>query len=86
MMKKKRLKSTCTCGATLKEELGLVYKLADTPPPSPELLLRVLGQFRDAGCNARQSTDGIVFGLDDSLRSCRRGDQSMDWRKALWTK
>jgi len=35
------------------KELGQKYDLADTPPAPPELLLRVLGQFRDAGCNAR---------------------------------
>jgi len=33
--------------------LGLEYQLADTPPAGPELLARVLGQFCDAGCNAR---------------------------------
>jgi len=35
------------------QELGLEYQLTDTPPASPELVQRVLGQFRDAGCNAR---------------------------------
>ena len=35
------------------KELGQKYELADTPPAGPELLARVLGQFRDAGCNAR---------------------------------
>jgi pyruvate formate lyase activating enzyme len=35
------------------EKLGLEYQLAKTPPASPELLVRVLEQFRDAGCNAR---------------------------------
>jgi pyruvate formate lyase activating enzyme len=35
------------------KELGLEYQLAATPPAPPELLARVLGQFRDAGCNAR---------------------------------
>jgi pyruvate formate lyase activating enzyme len=35
------------------KELGLQYQLADTPAASPELVARVLGQFRDAGCNAR---------------------------------
>src|SRR3954451_548311 len=33
--------------------LGLEYKLADTPPASRELMDRVLGQFRAAGCQAR---------------------------------
>jgi len=40
-------------GAFKWKELGLKYELADTPPCPPELLARVLGQFRDAGCNAR---------------------------------
>jgi pyruvate formate lyase activating enzyme len=33
--------------------MGLDYKHHDTPPPSRELVNRVIGQFRDAGCNAR---------------------------------
>jgi len=33
--------------------LGMDYTLTDTPPAPPELVARVLGQFRDAGCNAR---------------------------------
>jgi pyruvate formate lyase activating enzyme len=33
--------------------IGLDYKHADTPPPSPELISRVIGQFRDAGCRVR---------------------------------
>ena len=33
--------------------LGMDYQLADTPPAPAELVQRVLGQFRDAGCNAR---------------------------------
>jgi len=40
-------------GAFKWKSLGLEYQLADTPPASPELLVRVLEQFRDAGCNAR---------------------------------
>lgn len=40
-------------GAFKWKELGLDYRLADTPSAPPELLARVLGQFRDAGCNAR---------------------------------
>jgi len=40
-------------GAFKWKELGLDYQLADTPPASPELLVRVLEQFRDAGCSAR---------------------------------
>ena len=40
-------------GAFKWKELGLKYELGDTPPAGPELLARVLGQFRDAGCNAR---------------------------------
>ena len=33
--------------------MGIDYKHYDTPPPSRELVSRVIGQFRDAGCNAR---------------------------------
>jgi pyruvate formate lyase activating enzyme len=33
--------------------MGLPYRHYDTPPPSRELVNRVIGQFRDAGCNAR---------------------------------
>jgi pyruvate formate lyase activating enzyme len=33
--------------------LGLDYELSDTPTPTPDLVARVLGQFRDAGCRAR---------------------------------
>jgi|SRR5579871_6586752 len=33
--------------------MGLEYKEADTQPPSRDLVNRVIGQFRDAGCNAR---------------------------------
>jgi pyruvate formate lyase activating enzyme len=33
--------------------MGLDYKHWDTLPPSRELVNRVIGQFRDAGCNAR---------------------------------
>jgi pyruvate formate lyase activating enzyme len=33
--------------------MGLDYKHYDTAPPSRELVNRVIGQFRDAGCNAR---------------------------------
>jgi len=33
--------------------LGLDYTLADTPAASAQLVERVLGQFRAAGCNAR---------------------------------
>lgn len=40
-------------GAFKWKELGLDYQLADTLPASPELVARVLGQFREAGCNAR---------------------------------
>jgi pyruvate formate lyase activating enzyme len=40
-------------GAFKWQKLGLEYALGDTPPASPELVTRVLGQFRDAGCNAR---------------------------------
>jgi pyruvate formate lyase activating enzyme len=40
-------------GAFKWRDLGLGYQLADTPPASPELTARVIGQFRDAGCNVR---------------------------------
>ena len=40
-------------GAYKWKALGLDYKLADTPTCSPELLARVISQFRAAGCNAR---------------------------------
>jgi pyruvate formate lyase activating enzyme len=33
--------------------MNLEYRHADTQPPSRELVNRVIGQFRDAGCNAR---------------------------------
>jgi pyruvate formate lyase activating enzyme len=33
--------------------MNLEYKLLDTPRPTPELINRVIGQFRAAGCNAR---------------------------------
>jgi len=33
--------------------MGVEYELSDTPTPTPELVERVLGQFRDAGCRAR---------------------------------
>jgi pyruvate formate lyase activating enzyme len=33
--------------------IGLDYKLINTPTPSRELVDRVIGQFRAAGCNAR---------------------------------
>jgi pyruvate formate lyase activating enzyme len=40
-------------GAFKWKELGYDYQLADTPPASPELVARVIGQFLDAGCNVR---------------------------------
>jgi len=40
-------------GAFKWKALGLDYKLADTPPAPLELVERVRGQFRAAGCNAR---------------------------------
>ena len=33
--------------------MNLEYRHADTQPPTRELVNRVLGQLRDAGCNAR---------------------------------
>jgi pyruvate formate lyase activating enzyme len=35
------------------EKLGLAYTLGDTPQATPQLVDRVLTQFRDAGCHAR---------------------------------
>lgn len=35
------------------QALGIPYALADTPPAPPELVERVIRQFREAGCNAR---------------------------------
>jgi pyruvate formate lyase activating enzyme len=40
-------------GAFKWKSLGLNYELSDTLPPSPELTARVIGQFREAGCQAR---------------------------------
>jgi pyruvate formate lyase activating enzyme len=40
-------------GAFKWKALGLEYALNGTPPASPELVERVIGQFRDAGCRAR---------------------------------
>jgi pyruvate formate lyase activating enzyme len=40
-------------GAFKWKAMDLEYKHADTMPPSPELVARVIGQFRAAGCNAR---------------------------------
>jgi pyruvate formate lyase activating enzyme len=33
--------------------MNLDYKHANTPPPTPELVNRVIEQFRAAGCRAR---------------------------------
>jgi pyruvate formate lyase activating enzyme len=35
------------------KSMNLEYMHADTQPPTRELVNRVIGQFRDAGCNAR---------------------------------
>jgi pyruvate formate lyase activating enzyme len=40
-------------GAFKWKALGLDYPLVETPPAPPELVARVVGQFRDAGCRAR---------------------------------
>ena len=40
-------------GAFKWKAMNLEYKHADTAPPSPELVARVLEQFRAAGCKAR---------------------------------
>jgi pyruvate formate lyase activating enzyme len=33
--------------------MGLPYVHENTPSPTPDLLSRVIGQFRAAGCNVR---------------------------------
>jgi len=40
-------------GAFKWKAMNLEYKLAHTPSPTPDLVSRVLGQFRAAGCRAR---------------------------------
>jgi len=40
-------------GAFKWKAMGLEYKCADTPAASPDLVKRVIGQFKAAGCNAR---------------------------------
>jgi len=40
-------------GAFKWKAMNLEYKHANTPPPTPELVKRVIEQFRAAGCNAR---------------------------------
>jgi len=40
-------------GAFKWKALGLEYKHADTPTPTPDLVNRVIEQFRAAGCHAR---------------------------------
>jgi pyruvate formate lyase activating enzyme len=40
-------------GAFKWKAIGLPYQHADTPAPSPELIKRVIEQFRQAGCSAR---------------------------------
>jgi pyruvate formate lyase activating enzyme len=40
-------------GAFKWEAMKKRYALSDTKPPAPDLIERVLGQFRDAGCHAR---------------------------------
>ncbi len=40
-------------GAFKWKALGIEYSLDSTPPASPELVARVIGQFQSAGCNAR---------------------------------
>ena len=40
-------------GAFKWKAMGLEYKEENTPTPTPELVQRVLGQFRAAGCRAR---------------------------------
>jgi pyruvate formate lyase activating enzyme len=40
-------------GAFKWKAMNLEYKHADTPTPTPDLVSRVIGQFRAAGCRAR---------------------------------
>jgi len=40
-------------GAFKWKAIGLEYPEAQTQSPTPELMARVLGQFRDAGCTVR---------------------------------
>jgi len=40
-------------GAFKWKAMGLNYELADTQPPPPDVVARVLDQFRKAGCHAR---------------------------------
>jgi pyruvate formate lyase activating enzyme len=40
-------------GAFKWKAMGIEYKLLNTPPPSPDLIKRVIDQFRAAGCKAR---------------------------------
>jgi pyruvate formate lyase activating enzyme len=40
-------------GAFKWKAMGLEYKHLNTPPPTPDLIKRVIDQFRTAGCNAR---------------------------------
>jgi pyruvate formate lyase activating enzyme len=40
-------------GAFKWKAMGLPYKHEDTPAAPPDLVKRVLDQFRAAGCNAR---------------------------------
>ncbi len=40
-------------GAFKWKAMNLEYKHHDTPPPTPELVKRVIQQFREAGCRAR---------------------------------
>jgi pyruvate formate lyase activating enzyme len=40
-------------GAFKWKAMGLEYKLLDTPPASRDLVNRVIGQFREAGCRVR---------------------------------
>jgi pyruvate formate lyase activating enzyme len=40
-------------GAFKWKAIGLEYKHLNTPPASKDLVNRVIGQFRDAGCRAR---------------------------------
>jgi pyruvate formate lyase activating enzyme len=40
-------------GAFKWKAMGLPYAHENTPTPTPNLISRVIGQFREAGCNVR---------------------------------
>jgi len=48
-------------GAFKWKELGLDYQLADTPPASPELVARVIGQFRTRGATSGSQGRAVSY-------------------------